>query len=189
MFHLAQEMRCGTETNPSRINGRSPPSKLVHRNPDSECSLLVLLWAPPSLALRAPGVFSSRRTLSSCRSPVALSFSPRSQPLYSVQHRTVDRRSSLSLAYITHHASWVIRTHSIPVIHYRLPALQHEQKLWQFVQQLTPTRHWHWHDISKGMRHCPLERHELRVNCPNVTRTCTLCWCFQGRRNTSSCAW
>ena len=58
MFHLAQEMRCGTETNPSRINGRSPPSKLVHRNPDSECSLLVLLWAPPPPpASGAPGVF------------------------------------------------------------------------------------------------------------------------------------
>jgi hypothetical protein len=55
MFHLAQEMRCGTETNPSRINGRSPPSKLVHRNPDSECSLLVLSWAPP--LRRAPPVF------------------------------------------------------------------------------------------------------------------------------------
>jgi hypothetical protein len=37
------------------ISGRNPPSKLVHRNPDSERSLLVLLWASP--AARAPGVF------------------------------------------------------------------------------------------------------------------------------------
>ena len=32
------------------INGRNPPSRPVHRYPDSERSLLVLLWAPPCSA-------------------------------------------------------------------------------------------------------------------------------------------
>ena len=122
------------------INGRNPPSKLV-RNPDSERSLLVLLWAPPCSArprcfFRFVGHYLPADLL--WRSPF-----PHLANLC-IQYR-ITRHYRLLTLHIMHRGSSGPTT--FPFNH-RLPALRHEQKSRQFVQQLNPTGPRHWHDAS-----------------------------------------